>query len=200
MSLLQYHWTRFEIIAQLGENIRTTVGRVTETINTSVSIFLIFSIVLHVSIQFDFTDYIRRAYLLGDVTLSDSDVVIINNIQYLRNVSLIISGYSSRTVQNYMVWRFLMNLADDMPKQFREIKKQFNTKLQGSATQKSRKLTCATNVNSVMGLAVSKPYIKKYFDENARIQVCTIIYDTFTFSFPVLKVIGNDWQYSKRIY
>ena len=192
LFLIQYHWTRPEQIAQLSRKIGTTVGKLSETINSSVSISPIFSAVLHISIQFDFTDYIRRAYLLGDVVLDDSDPVTLDNLQYLRNVSLIINQYPSRTIQNYVIWRFMMQQADYMSRQLREIKKRFDKMLQGNIAEELQKSTCATFVSNVMGFAVSKLYIKKYFDENARNQVCRISSDLFISLFSSSKVIGND--------
>ena len=192
LFLIQYHWTRPEQIAQLSRKIGTTVGKLSETINSSVSISPIFSAVLHISIQFDFTDYIRRAYLLGDVVLDDSDPVTLDNLQYLRNVSLIINQYPSRTIQNYVIWRFMMQQADYMSRQLREIKKRFDKMLQGNIAEELQKSTCATFVSNVMGFAVSKLYIKKYFDENARNQVCRISSDSFISLFSSSKVIGND--------
>lgn len=153
--------------------------------------FFLLSVTLHVSIQFNFADYIRRAYLLGDVILTDSDTVILSNIQYLRNVSSIIDQYSPRTIQNYVVCRFLMQLVDDMPRQFREIKRRFIKVVEGGSTEKLRKSTCATYVSSAMGFAVSKLYIKKYFDANARNQVSVIINSILIVLFHSLKVIAN---------
>lgn len=105
------------------------------------------------------------------MTLVDSDIVSVSELDFLRNASAIINQHSSRTIQNYMVWRFLMSQADILPRQFRAIKQQFDQLFQGVSTEKARPILCASDVKSMMGLAVSKLYIQKYFDENARTQV-----------------------------
>ena len=132
-------------------------------------------------LQFDFDDYLRRLYLLGNVTLIDTDWITINEPEFFRHVSLILSQQSSRTIQNYFIWRFLMNHAKNMPKKYRDIKQIFIQAFQGIITEPSRNTTCAIYVNENMGLAVSKLYIRKYFDANARNQVierliCSLVF------------------------
>jgi predicted metalloendopeptidase len=58
-----------------------------------------------------------------------------------------------------------------MPKRFRDLKQKFNKIFQGINIEKTQKIKCAQYVNGYMGLAVSKLYIDKYFDENSRQEV-----------------------------
>jgi predicted metalloendopeptidase len=97
--------------------------------------------------------------------------VTVTQLDFLRNVSLIIEQQPPRTVQNYMVWRFMMKRVRYMPKRFRAIKQTFDRVFEGIRTEPSRSITCAIYVNGNMGFAVSKLYINKYFDKNARNQV-----------------------------
>jgi len=105
------------------------------------------------------------------VTLVDTDVVIVSELDYLRNVSLIIDQVSSRVLQNYMVWRFMMNRAWIISRRFRAIKQQFDQVFLGTTVAPSRATKCANYVNENMGFAVSKLYINKYFDKDARLEV-----------------------------
>ncbi len=88
---------------------------------------------------------------------------------------MIIDRQSPRTIQNYLLWRFMMSQVDYMPKRFRTIKQQFNKVFQGINTEQSRPIKCATYVNRNMGFAVSKLYINKHFDENSRKEVTKLI-------------------------
>ena len=99
------------------------------------------------------------------------DLVIVTELSFIRNMSLLIDQESPRTVQNYMIWRFVMDQVGYMPKRFRAIQSAFNQIFQGVTTVPARSKSCASYVNNAMGLAVSKLYIKKYFDPNARNQV-----------------------------
>jgi neprilysin len=112
------------------------------------------------------------------VSLSDVDLVSISEVAYLLNVSMILDQTPKRTIQNYVIWRFMMNRASNMPQRIRSTREQFDRVFQGTNTKPSRSITCANYVNDNMGFAVSKLYIKKYFDENARSQVCQLIYSS----------------------
>ncbi len=108
---------------------------------------------------------------MGNVTLFDKDIINIRELEYLRNISLILNQYPSRTIQNYMIWRFLMNQIDLMSEQFRIIKEKFDRVFQGIQKQSSRTIQCAIYVNDYMGFVLSKLYIPMYFDKHALNQV-----------------------------
>ncbi|CAF2048361.1 unnamed protein product, partial [Rotaria magnacalcarata] len=127
------------------------------------------------AILFDFVGHLRRLYLLVNVTLVDTDVVIASELDYLRNVSLIIDQQPPRVLQNYMVWRFMMSRAWIIPRRFRTIKQQFDQVFLGTTVEQARAMKCASYVNYNMGFAVSKLYIDKYFDKDARIESMAMI-------------------------
>ncbi|CAF3189072.1 unnamed protein product [Rotaria socialis] len=124
---------------------------------------------------FDFVRHLRRLYLLANVSLVDTDVVIASELDYLRNVSLIVDQQSPRVLQNYMVWRFMMSRAWIIPRRFRTIKQQFDQVFLGTTVEQVRAMKCARYVNYNMGFAVSKLYIDKYFDKDARIESIVMI-------------------------
>lgn len=105
------------------------------------------------------------------MSLLDTDIVSVREMEYLRNVSLIIDQSSPRTIQNYMIWRFMMKQIDLMPRRLRMIKEEFDRIFQGTNTQRSRAITCGIYVNDNMGFAVSKLYLGTYFDRDALTQV-----------------------------
>ena len=169
---LQAHWTPTEQNTRSSETIYTTLGNLTAEINATVSIEDLFiRFTGYFFLQFDFYNYLRRLYLLANVTLVDSDLITINEPEFFHHISLLISQQSPRTIQNYLIWRFLMNQAKNLPKKYRDIKQIFIQAYQGIITEPSRNTTCAIYVNDNMGLAVSKLYIRKYFDADARNQV-----------------------------
>ena len=99
------------------------------------------------------------------------DTVSVSELDFLTNASSIIDETSPRILQNYFIWRFMMDQAGNMPSNIRSIKEQFNQIFQGTTAEQARTITCGNLVNDNMGLVVSKLYIKSYFDENARNQV-----------------------------
>ncbi|CAF3637496.1 unnamed protein product [Rotaria sordida] len=154
-TISEYHWTSAEQRARDNETVRTTIGDLALTLNTT---------------SFNFTDYLHQAYLLGNVTLVDDDIIFVRELEYLLDVSAIVSQTPPRTLQNYMIWRFVMNRVSNMPQQFRIFRDRFERVLRGTSAESPRTILCGGYVNNNMGFAVSKLYIKRYFDANARNQ------------------------------
>ncbi|CAF0947563.1 unnamed protein product [Adineta steineri] len=130
--------------------VRTTVGNLSRTVNS------------------DFTNQLRRLYLFGNVSLVDTDIVTVYAPKVLLDIMSIIDQQSPRTIQNYMIWRFMMSRALNMPERFRNIVQQYNSVFYGTTGSQRRPIICANYVNKMMGLAVSKIYINKYFDKDIR--------------------------------
>ena len=101
----------------------------------------------------------------------DSDVVAVTEIAYLLNVSSVLSQTPSRTVQNYLIWRFMMNRVMSLSRRIRTTREQFDRAFKGTSADATRAATCSSYVNENMGFAVSKLYIRDYFDDTARNQV-----------------------------
>ncbi|CAF1438868.1 unnamed protein product [Adineta ricciae] len=158
-TIAMYHWTTSEQHARDNETVRTTVNRLTSLLNTT----------------FDFDDYVRRAYMLGEITLDGTEIVSVSEIDYLLNVTSILEQTPARTLQNYIVWRFMMNRAANMPQNVRVLKERFDRIFRGTSAEPTRAIICGNYVNGNMGFAVSKLYIKKYFDEHARTESLEMI-------------------------
>ena len=157
------------------ETVRTTVGNLSRIVNVSVSydlslLFIILSS-YHVYVQFDSSNYLRHLYRFASVSLIDTDTVTVLAPKVMHGISSIIDRQSPRTLQNYMIWRFMMRRAWNMPKRFRKLAEQFAHAFRGTNGEEPRSVTCAFQVNTIMSSAVSKIYIKEYFDKNTRKEV-----------------------------
>ena len=95
----------------------------------------------------------------------------IPELEYIRNISALVERESPRTIQNYLIWRFLVDQIQLMSKPIRDIQQNFLRVFRGTSVERARPLLCASTVNANMGLAVSKLYLEKYFDRTARIEV-----------------------------
>ncbi|CAF1425917.1 unnamed protein product [Rotaria magnacalcarata] len=147
-----HHWTPAEERARQNETVRTTIGNLTELLNTT----------------FDFKSYIEQIYALSNVPLNDDDTISVSELDFIRNASAILDAAPPRAIQNYFVWRFIMNRISDMSKRIRNIKEPFDEAFRGTVAQRPRSITCGNTVNNYMGFAISKIYIRQYFDESAR--------------------------------
>ncbi|CAF3298795.1 unnamed protein product [Rotaria socialis] len=142
-------------ISSVSNNtIHTTVGNLSSTIE----------------IGSDFTDYVRRLYLFGNVSLIDTDIITVIKPNILRDVSSFINRQSPRTVQNYMVWHFMINRAWNMPKQFRDIEQQYENIFHGGSYERRRSVRCAQYLRKSMGSVISKIYINTYFNKDSQKQ------------------------------
>ena len=130
---------------------------------------------MNTSGYFNFSEYLRRVYLFGNVTLADTDIINISELKVLQNVAKILERNSPRTIQNYLIWRFVMSHIDHLPKRFRSLKQEFRRITKGSTVENPRSHTCASYINKNMGMIVSRLYIKKRFDETARQEVNFLI-------------------------
>jgi len=158
-DIAQVHWSASEQRLRDNETIHTNIGNLSASLNAS----------------FDFTNYLRQAYLIGDVTLLDSDLIAVTEVAFLTNVSSLLNTASPRIIQNYVIWRFMMNRASSLPKKIRATREQFDRVFKGTSAEPSRAVTCSNYVNDNMGFAVSRLYVNNYFDENARNQSKEII-------------------------
>ncbi|CAF4147416.1 unnamed protein product [Adineta steineri] len=141
----------------LDETVRTTVDNLSNTIS------------------FDSSNYIRRLYLLANISVTDADSVIVTAPKLLHGIASIIDRQSPRTMQNYMIWRFMMDQAKHMPKRFRNILQEYTRVFSGTDTEESRTITCANYVNTMMNLPVTKLYIEEYFHKDARKETTEMI-------------------------
>lgn len=125
-------------------------------------------------LQSDLIAHIRRLYRLANVTLTEDDIVVVNEFEAIRNISYLITQGSPRVLQNYMIWRFLIHRIPNMPKRFRMIFARLKKAALGINNEPSRMMTCVDHVNDNMGFAVSKLYLNRYYDRTARNEVYLI--------------------------
>lgn len=189
------YWNDDEQRERENETIKTTVGRLAEDLKSDVRQNR-FSVELNSTdwFQFDFTSFLRQIYLSAGVVLSDQDLVTVSEVEFLFNVSKLLSNSDSRIVQNYFVWRFMMNLAMNMPRAVRQTREQFDRVFKGISSSPSRSTMCSNYVNDNMGFAVSRLYLKYYFDESARTQVSCFDKESrlnFLIALKSREIIGN---------
>ncbi|CAF1045925.1 unnamed protein product [Adineta steineri] len=154
----------FQFEKSLAQNFYTTV----QQRETPVYRLTFGSLFNFMNTSFNYTEYLQRIYLFGNVTLVREDIINVNDLEVLRNISILFDQNRPRTIQNYLIWRFVLNQIDHMPKRFRMMKQEFIKIFSGTAVETSRPVKCATYITDNMGMVVSRLYIKKKFDDYAR--------------------------------
>uniref|UniRef100_A0AAQ5Y9L6 Neprilysin n=1 Tax=Amphiprion ocellaris TaxID=80972 RepID=A0AAQ5Y9L6_AMPOC len=96
--------------------------------------------------------------------------------QYYRNSHLCMSRKVSvnmlfsplRDLQNYMVWRFAMNMVVGLSRAYRDTRKAFRKALSGATSEAAVWRQCALYVNSNMDNAVGRLYVQEAFSEKSK--------------------------------
>ncbi len=81
-----------------------------------------------------------------------------------------------------MIWRFFESQTFHMPKRIRNIFNNLPTATSDIRDEEPRTIACAKYVHKNMEFAVSKLYVKKYFDKFARNEACIIKLDVISIS------------------
>ncbi|CAL1685239.1 unnamed protein product [Lasius platythorax] len=97
-----------------------------------------------------------------------SEPVVVFAVQYIQNLVVLLSKTQSRTIANYLLWRFVRHRVNNLDDRFQEVKQKFYYILFGREQAPLRWKNCVTQVNSNMGMAVGSMFVKKYFDENSK--------------------------------
>jgi hypothetical protein len=82
-----------------------------------------------------------------------------------------------------MILHFFKSQDFHIPKRIRTLSNILNKNAADILEKESRAITCAKYVNRNMEFAVSKLYIKNYFDKIARNEVCIIKLETIKLCF-----------------
>ena len=134
------------------------------------------------SIQFDFSNYIRRLYQIANVTLADDDVVAIFKIEDIRKISSIIDTYSPGVLLTHTMKHFVGTQFFHMPARFRnaadEIKKYYNYH-----KEETRAIACTKYVFKNMKLLVSKFYNDNSNNQFEYVEVWSLLFDLMRISF-----------------
>ncbi|XP_050308088.1 neprilysin-4 isoform X2 [Anthonomus grandis grandis] len=89
-------------------------------------------------------------------------------VKYLLDLVPLLSTTSHRTIQNYLIWRFVRHRLNNLDSRFLEIKQRFNFVLFGREKQPQRWQFCVSQVNTHMGMAIGSLFVQRYFDESSK--------------------------------
>uniref|UniRef100_A0A4W5R5Z8 Neprilysin n=1 Tax=Hucho hucho TaxID=62062 RepID=A0A4W5R5Z8_9TELE len=85
----------------------------------------------------------------------------------------------SRDLQNYMVWRFVMNMVVGLSRQYRDTRKAFRKALYGTTSEAAVWRQCAIYVNSNMDNAVGRLYVEEAFSGESKELMISVIREVF---------------------
>ncbi|KAG5896571.1 hypothetical protein JTB14_010399 [Gonioctena quinquepunctata] len=89
--------------------------------------------------------------------------------RFLHELLYLVSTTEHRTLQNYLIWRFVRHRTNNLDQRFLDAKQRFYYILFGREKNPPRWEFCVAQVNSNMGMALGSMFVKKYFDKGSKI-------------------------------
>lgn len=103
-----------------------------------------------------------------NISIPDTEKVINYSPNYFRRLNLVLAKYTKRDIQNYLVWRFSMNMVVGLSRAYRDTKKAFRKALYGTTSEAAVWRQCVLYVNNNMDKAVGRLYVMEAFSEKSK--------------------------------
>ncbi|XP_064816634.1 neprilysin-like [Oncorhynchus masou masou] len=117
---------------------------------------------------FDWSYFTRKIMGTVGITVPDTENVINYAPNYFRRLNPILAKYTKRVLQNYMVWRFVMNMVVGLSRQYRDTRKAFRKALYGATSEAAVWRQCVIYVNNNMDNAVGRLYVEESFSGESK--------------------------------
>ncbi|CAG2108774.1 unnamed protein product [Medioppia subpectinata] len=111
------------------------------------------------------------------IRVKSDELVIIQDIEYYKGVTELLSVVPSRVVSNYLGWMAVMSLGSYTTKQFRDTVFNFDKVVSGVQKESELWENCVNNLLSTISYAVSRLYIDKNFSQKDKQEAANIISD-----------------------
>lgn len=113
-------------------------------------------------------DWQRYLSIVQEKPINRSEVVIMFALGYMKNLVGLLAKTESKTVANYLLWRFVRHRISNLDDRFKDAKQKFYFVLFGREESPPRWKNCVNQVNTNMGMALGAMFVRKYFDENSK--------------------------------
>lgn len=113
-------------------------------------------------------DWLQYLSMVQGRQVNGNETVVMYAMQYMKDLVLLLKRTNSRTVANYLMWRFVRHRINNLDDRFQAAKQRFFYVLFGREESPERWKTCVSHVNTNMGMAVGAMFVRRYFDENSK--------------------------------
>ncbi|XP_032446493.1 neprilysin-like [Xiphophorus hellerii] len=118
--------------------------------------------------KFNWTYYTAKIMDTVNTKVNDSEKIINYSPSYYGKLKNVLAKYTKRDVQNYVVWRFVMQMVGELSQVYRNTKNVFLKVLTGKASEDALWRWCALYVNGNLGKAVGRLYVQEAFSDNSK--------------------------------
>ncbi|NXN19095.1 NEP protein, partial [Indicator maculatus] len=126
---------------------------------------------------FNWSKFINDIMSTVQINVENTEHVIVYDPEYLTKLKPILIKYTPRDLQNYMAWRFVMDLVSSLSRTYKDTRNAFRKALYGTTSETAVWRRCANYVNSNMETAVGRLYVEEAFAGDSKHVVEEMIAD-----------------------
>ncbi|NXU11021.1 NEP protein, partial [Pardalotus punctatus] len=126
---------------------------------------------------FNWSEFINAIMSTVQINIDNTEHVIVYDPDYLLKLRSILIKYSPRDLQNYMTWRFVMDLVNSLSRDYKDTRNAFRKALYGTTSETAVWRRCANYVNGNMENAVGRLYVEEAFAGDSKHVVEEMIAD-----------------------
>ncbi|TFK13890.1 Membrane metallo-endopeptidase-like 1 [Platysternon megacephalum] len=125
--------------------------------------------------DFNWTLFIQGIMSSVNVQIHLDEEVVVYGVPYLQELKAIISNYSASTIQNYLVWRLVIDRVSSLSRRFKDARANYRKALYGTTLEEARWRECVSYVNNNMENAVGALYVRETFAGESKRMVRDLI-------------------------
>ncbi|KAG8512533.1 Neprilysin [Galemys pyrenaicus] len=112
---------------------------------------------------FNWLTFINEIMSTVNISITNEEDVVVYAPEYLTQLKVILTKYTTRDLQNLMSWRFIMDLVSSLSRNYKESRNAFRKALYGTTSETATWRRCANYVNGNMENAVGRLYVGAAF-------------------------------------
>ncbi|XP_010003012.1 PREDICTED: neprilysin isoform X1 [Chaetura pelagica] len=126
---------------------------------------------------FNWSKFINDIMATVQINIDNTEHVVVYDPEYLIKLKSILNKYTPRDLQNYMIWRFIMDLVNSLSRNYKDTRNAFRKALYGTTSETAVWRRCANYVNGNMENAVGRLYVEEAFAGDSKHVVEEMIAD-----------------------
>ncbi|XP_015727680.1 neprilysin [Coturnix japonica] len=129
------------------------------------------------NMAFNWSKFINNIMATVQIDVENTEHVVVYDPEYLTKLKSILNKYTPRELQNYMIWRFIMDLVNSLSRNYKDTRNAFRKALYGTTSETAVWRRCANYVNGNMENAVGRLYVQEAFAGDSKHVVEEMIAD-----------------------
>ncbi|XP_061774816.1 endothelin-converting enzyme-like 1 [Nerophis ophidion] len=108
---------------------------------------------------------------------SEDEEIVVLATDYIQKVSDVIKTTSKRVLHNYMLWRIVAALSENLSTAFRSTIYEFSREIDGTEQQLELGRVCLTQANKHFGMALGALFVQEHFSSQSKAKVQELVED-----------------------